>query len=66
MAIYETSLNPYELAVADSLVIVVRPFKVYVLADFAVSAPAFLFSRFPRHYWRNLFNARKGKHNGQG
>jgi type I restriction enzyme S subunit len=34
MAIYKTALNPYELAVADSHVTVVRPLKAYVLADY--------------------------------
>ena len=34
MAIYRSALNPYELAVADSHVTVIRPFKSYVLPQY--------------------------------
>ena len=34
MAIYKSALNPYELAVADSHVTVIRPLKAYVLSQY--------------------------------
>ena len=34
IAIYKSALNPYELAVADSHVTVIRPFKAYVLPEY--------------------------------
>ena len=34
MAIYHSALNPYELAVADSHVTVIRPLKAYVLSQY--------------------------------
>ena len=34
MAIYQSALNPYELAVADSHVTVIRPLKAYVLSQY--------------------------------
>jgi len=34
MAVYKTALNPYELAVADSHVTVIRPMKSYVLSAY--------------------------------
>ena len=34
MAIYKTEANPYELAVADSHVTVIRPLKTYVKAEY--------------------------------
>ena len=34
MAIYKADLNPYGIAVADSHVTVIRPFKDYVLSDY--------------------------------
>ena len=34
IAIYKSVLNPYELAVADSHVTVIRPFKAYVLPEY--------------------------------
>ena len=37
MAIYYTRLNPYELAVADSHVTVIRPYKQYVVSEYLYS-----------------------------
>ena len=37
MVIFKTELNPYELAVADSHVTVIRPLKDYVLSEFLYS-----------------------------
>jgi len=34
MAVYNSALNPYELAVADSHVTVIRPLKAYVLSQY--------------------------------
>ena len=34
IAIYKSALNPYELAVADSHVTVIRPFKAYILPEY--------------------------------
>jgi type I restriction enzyme S subunit len=34
IAIYKTELNPYELAVADSHVTVIRPLKEFVLSEY--------------------------------
>ena len=34
MAVYYTKLNPYELAVADSHVTVIRPYKQYVISEY--------------------------------
>ena len=42
MAIYYSKLNPYELAVADSHVTVIRPFKDYVV-------PEYLYAYFTSH-----------------
>ena len=42
MAIYYSQLNPYELAVADSHVTVIRPFKDYVV-------PEYLYAYFTSH-----------------
>ena len=34
MAIYYTILNPYELAVADSHITVIRPYKTYIVSEY--------------------------------
>ena len=34
MAIYYTILNPYELAVADSHITVIRPYKAYIVSEY--------------------------------